>query len=613
MFRRKNAPAAPRPNASADVPIYCLMGIIPETFGGMTTVLLQRSSALADLAGRRVEILTKSASMPDPTQRAKALHADGRLSAQVGIRNVWWDLRQLPDEGLADLASEHQASIPVDEELLEPDGSAEVRRRGEDGTVLQTDRFRDDGTRFLSDRQDVRTRGARGGRRLTVFDRSGQAVGQWPSMRALYHSWVDWAIGGGEAILIIDSAHTGGLFFDYQRENVTTVQVIHTHHTRQMRSDDRGELDPDVMKMFTHLDWYDGVAVLTNRQQTDLLEAGVVGGNSFVAPNMLIGAPENPPLERDVHRGVIAARLSGVKRLQHPIRAIQNARTAGVDARLDIYGDGVKEQPLRELIEELDVSDGVALKGYAPQARAQFQSASFTMLTSVYEGQGLVLLEAMAAGCIPIAYDIEYGPSDIITDGIDGFLVPNGDVRALATALERLTKMSDSELTAMRRAAIKRSQDFSPANITRLWNENLATFQERRKALGKGTAAASLTGLEMRDGGMHFEIDVKTSEQAASIQKVWVTWLGRGRNAFGRVPARLTVRDGVVHADVHVGADRLADVDEATLLDVHVDVVGEGFLVRTRISSRGVPMPVDSAGFVPYSTAHGNLSIKHVR
>ena len=96
-------------------------------------------------------------------------------------------------------------------------------------------------------------------------------------MRALYHSWVDWAIGDGEAILIIDSAHTGGLFFDYQRENVTTVQVIHTHHMRQMRSDDRGELDSDVMNMFTHLDWYDGVAVLTNRQQTDLLEAGVVG------------------------------------------------------------------------------------------------------------------------------------------------------------------------------------------------------------------------------------------------------------------------------------------------------------------------------------------------
>ena len=39
------------------------------------------------------------------------------------------------------------------------------------------------------------------------------------------------------------------------------------------------------------------------------------------------------------------------------------------------------------------------------------------------------------------------------------------------------------------------------------------------------------------------------------------------------------------------------DVDEATLIDVHVDVEGEGFLVRTRISSRDVPMPVNGGGF----------------
>ena len=55
---------------------------------------------------------------------------------------------------------------------------------------------------------------------------------------------------------------------------------------------------------------------------------------------------------------------------------------------------------------------------------------------------------------------------------------------------------------------------------------------------------------------MHFEIDVETSEEAADIRKVWITWVGRGRDAFGRVPARLTLRDGGVHADVHVGADR---------------------------------------------------------
>lgn len=589
------------------------MGIIPETFGGMTTVLLQRSSALADIAGRRVEILTKSVSMPDPVKRAASLHDDGRLSPRVGIRNVWWDLKELPDPDLVKLAAKHTASPVIDDQLLDPDGQAEVSRRGADGTILQTDRFRGDGTRFLSDRRDVKVRGTLGGRRLTVFDHRGMAVGQWASVRSLYHSWMDWVTGDGEAVLIIDSAHTGGLFYDYQRENVTTVQVIHTHHMRQMRADDRGELDSDVMKMFTHLDWYDGVAILTNRQQRDLIEAGVAGANSFVAPNMLVGAPEDPPIERDVSRGVIAARLSGVKRLQHPIRAMRDVLSSGISAQLDIYGDGVKGAELQELIESLDIGGSVALKGYEPQARAQFKSASFTLLTSVYEGQGLVLLEAMAAGCIPIAYDIEYGPSDIITDGVDGFLVPNGDVDALAEAMKRIVSMGDDELAAMRRACIRRSRDFSPANITRLWTNELAAIRKRQKSAGKGAAKASLTGLSMQGRGMHFEIDVETSVEATKVDKVWIAWIGRGRNAFGRVPARLTLRDGAVHADGLLGVDCLKDVDPATLLDVHVDVEGEGFLARTRIASQGVPMPGDGEGFVPYSTVNGNLSIKYLR
>lgn len=608
---KKRAPASRRP--TVDVPIYCLMGIIPETFGGMTTVLLQRSSALADIAGRRVEILTKSSSMPDPIQRAEALHDDGRLSSRVGIRNVWWDLRQISDSELKKLSSRNPVIVSVSDELLEHDGNAEVHRTDADGTVLQTDYFRADGTRHLSDRRDVNTPGSLGGRKITAFDRKGHAVGQWSSLRALYHCWVDWVVGDEESIMIIDSAHTGGLFFDYQREHVTTVQVIHTHHMRQMRSDDRGKLDPDVMKMLTHLDWYDGVAVLTNRQQNDLIGAGVIQDNSFVAPNMLVGAPESPPIERDGRRGVIAARLSGVKRLQHAIRAMGKVREADPEVRLDVYGTGVKEKMLRSLVSELDVSENVTLRGYDPHAREQFRSASFTLLTSVYEGQGLVLLEAMAAGCVPIAYDIEYGPSDIITDGVDGFLVPNGDVNALARAIARLATLGDLELETMRRAAIKRSQDFSPASISQLWTENLAEIRKRKRVVGKAKVQASLAGITMDDDGTSFTIDITSSEATDQIQGVWITWMGRGRNAFGRVKARVMAQRDTVRAEARIDSDRLSDVDETTLLDVHVDVLGASTLTRSRVATEDASMPTGGSGFVPYSTAHGNLSIKYVR
>ena len=50
------------------------------------------------------------------------------------------------------------------------------------------------------------------------------------------------------------------------------------------------------------------------------------------------------------------------------------------------------------------------------------------LLTSRMEGLPLVLLEAMSVGCIPIAYDMPYGPADIIVDGVNGYLVEAGDI-----------------------------------------------------------------------------------------------------------------------------------------------------------------------------------------
>ena len=73
----------------------------------------------------------------------------------------------------------------------------------------------------------------------------------------------------------------------------------------------------------------------------------------------------------------------------------------------------------------------VRLHGHDPHARNHFARSSFSLLTSRTEGQSLTIVESMAHGCIPIAYDIDYGPSDIITDGVDGFLVPAGRPDAL--------------------------------------------------------------------------------------------------------------------------------------------------------------------------------------
>ena len=83
----------------------------------------------------------------------------------------------------------------------------------------------------------------------------------------------------------------------------------------------------------------------------------------------------------------------------------------------------------------------VVLHGYAPGAARHFAAASFSLMTSTTEGQSLVLLESMAAGCVPIAYDIRYGPDELLVDGETGFLVPGGDVSALADTIARFLSL----------------------------------------------------------------------------------------------------------------------------------------------------------------------------
>ena len=120
---------------------------------------------------------------------------------------------------------------------------------------------------------------------------------------------------------------------------------------------------------------------------------------------------------------------------------------------------------LTDLITDLDLADRARLHGHVTGAKTAFHSSSFSLLTSRYEGQGLVILESMSAGCIPISYAVDYGPADIIDHGVNGFIVPVGDVDALARSIRQLLDMPEEEVQAMRRNAIDRAADFSAPTI----------------------------------------------------------------------------------------------------------------------------------------------------
>jgi glycosyltransferase involved in cell wall biosynthesis len=139
------------------------------------------------------------------------------------------------------------------------------------------------------------------------------------------------------------------------------------------------------------------------------------------------------------------------------------------DWRLDLYG---KEDPslgLQNLAGRLKLESSVHFFEPVSDIENQYLEASVYVLSSRFEGFGMVLTEAMACGVPCVSFDCPCGPSDIIQHEADGLLVSNGDVAGLADAVCRL--ISDQELRRqMGKNARKNVLRFSRSETVAQWD-----------------------------------------------------------------------------------------------------------------------------------------------
>ena len=130
----------------------------------------------------------------------------------------------------------------------------------------------------------------------------------------------------------------------------------------------------------------------------------------------------------------------GPKRISDAVKAFAHVVEELPDARLAIYGKGSRFDGIQRVIDRLELGGSVTLKGHDPHARDALWRSSAFMMSSLFEGYPLSTLESFSHGCPVVSYDIKYGPREQITEGVDGFLVEDGDTRALADRVIELLK-----------------------------------------------------------------------------------------------------------------------------------------------------------------------------
>lgn len=140
------------------------------------------------------------------------------------------------------------------------------------------------------------------------------------------------------------------------------------------------------------------------------------------------------------------------------------------DWKLHLVGDGELREELQQQIEALNLKDQVILGKAETDMLTVYKNASVLAMSSRYEGLPMVLLEAQAAGLPIVSFQCKCGPKDVIADGVDGFLVNEGDVDALAEKLIKL--MNDEALRKkMGAAAYERSERYAEDRIMKQWTD----------------------------------------------------------------------------------------------------------------------------------------------
>ena len=178
-------------------------------------------------------------------------------------------------------------------------------------------------------------------------------------------------------------------------------------------------------------------------------------------------------------RVIAVGRLDYQKSFDRLIQAWEKVNKKMPDWKLDIFGQGEWKNMLQQMIDERGLQEVVRLNAPTKNIGKEYAESSMIVMSSHYEGFPMVLVEAMACGLPAVCFDFKCGPRDIIEDGCNGLIVPNGDIEGLAHAMMRV--MGDDELRrSMGAAAVKVTERYSEEAVMKQWVELFETISEER-------------------------------------------------------------------------------------------------------------------------------------
>ena len=181
----------------------------------------------------------------------------------------------------------------------------------------------------------------------------------------------------------------------------------------------------------------DALVVLTSQDEHDWGDKIPI----YVIPNSFPFYPDKPSLCEN-KQAIIVGRYNSAKGYNYLIDAWKIVYQKHPDWIINIFGSGEYKDRVRKQIQDNGLQDVVIMNNPIDHIMEEYLKSSIYVMSSVFEGFAMVLLEAMSCGLPCVSFDCPYGPRNVITDGEDGILVEYLNSQALA---DNICKLIENE------------------------------------------------------------------------------------------------------------------------------------------------------------------------
>lgn len=280
-------------------------------------------------------------------------------------------------------------------------------------------------------------------------------------------------------IFIMDRTHLADwALLNLERPAYT---VLHLHNSH---AGDAQEPMHSVMNNFYEFglmnsNGYDAIISATKKQTRDVLARFNPKCKLFTIPVGVVSkevlSEERIEIKsRKPHSVLVTARVAPEKRIDHIIRAIGMARKIIPDITLDLYGyvdhrdNDLAQKSINAAIKEYHMENAVHQFGYANNVGELQKEFQVYALASIMEGFNLSLMEAISHGMVGVTYDVNYGPTELIVDGENGFVVPYEGIQEMSERLVELFTKEDM-LQQMSNQSYELAERYSEANVWKAW------------------------------------------------------------------------------------------------------------------------------------------------